>query len=98
MLELSNIRVASSSNELLAIFLCKREEKKMVELEKLIERDLKIYKERSEKLKDALINRPEDFKSWEYDIYKKEYYENTAIIEELERLLEWKNTFSVSAK
>lgn len=70
----------------------------MVELEKLIERDLKIYKERSEKLKEALINRPEDFKSWEYDIYKKEYYQNEAIIEELERLLEWKNTFSVSAK
>lgn len=70
----------------------------MVELEKLIERDLKIYKERSEKLKEALINRPEDFKSWEYDIYKKEYYKNEAIIEELERLLEWKNTFSVSAK
>lgn len=70
----------------------------MVELEKLIERDLKIYKERSEKLKEALINRPEDFKSWEYDIYKKQYYQNEAIIEELERLLEWKNTFSVSAK
>lgn len=70
----------------------------MVELEKLIERDLKIYKERSEKLKEALINRPEDFKSWEYDIYKKKYYQNEAIIEELERLLEWKNTFSVSAK
>lgn len=70
----------------------------MVELEKLIERDLKIYKERSEKLKEALINRPEDFKSWEYDIYKKEYYQDEALIEELERLLEWKNTFSVSAE
>ena len=70
----------------------------MVKLEKLIERDLKIYKERSEKLKEALINRPEDFKSWEYDIYKKEYYQDEALIEELERLLEWKNTFSVSAE
>lgn len=70
----------------------------MVELEKLIERDLKIYKERSEKIKDALVNRPGDFKPWEFDIYRKEYYEDTAIIEELERLLEWRNTFSVSAK
>ena len=70
----------------------------MVELEKLIERDLKIYKERSEKLKDALINRPNDFKSWEYDIYKKEYSQDEALIEELERLLEWRNAFLVSAK